>query len=91
MALVEIMLGVQHGNQLTLLDLTKYAWMEGIVEGKLVCDWESSENQPLIWEHVGLLLRGCSCSSATACSTCHCSCVKKGRCGPGCRVQELQR
>ena len=59
-----------------------------VVEGKLVCDWESIENQTAIREHVGLLFRGCSCSSATAYSTCCCSCVKKGcRCGPGCRCK----
>ena len=29
-------------------------------------------------ERVGLLFRGCSCSSVTACSTRHCSCVSKG-------------
>ena len=53
-----------------------------------MCDWESSENQTAIREHVGLLSRGCSCSSATACSTRRCSCVKKGsRCGPGCRCK----
>ena len=54
------------------VDLTKCGWK--IVEGKLVCDWESSENQ--------------TGSSITAYSTCHCSCVKKGsRCGPGCRCK----
>ena len=53
-----------------------------------MCDWESSENQTAIRERVGLLLRGCSCSSATACSTHHCSCVKKGsRCSLGCRCK----
>ena len=73
-------------NQLTLLDLKKYGWK--VVEGKLMCDWESSENRRAIRERVGLLFRGCSCSSATACSTRHCSCVKKGcRCGPGCRCK----
>ena len=53
-------------NHLTLLDLTQYGWK--VVEGRLVCDWESSENQTAIRERVGLLFRGCSCSSATACS-----------------------
>ena len=73
-------------NQLTLIDLTKYGWK--IVEGKLVCDLESSENQAAIRERVGLLFRDCSCSSITACSTCRCSCVKKGsRSGPGCRYK----
>ena len=73
-------------NQLTLLDLTNYGWK--IVEGKLVCDWVSSENQTAIRERVALLFRGCSCSSTTACSTRSCSCVKKGsRCGPGCRCK----
>ena len=37
-------------------------------------------------QQVGLLFRGCSCLSVTACSTRRCSCVKKGNvCGPGCR------
>ena len=62
--------------QLTLLDLTKYGWK--IVEGKLVCDWESSENQTAIRERVGILFRGCSCSSTTACST-RCSVVVVSR------------
>ena len=81
-------MGVQHvesGYQ-EPLDLTKYGWK--VVEGKLICDWESSENRTAIREHVGLLFRSCSCSSATACSTHHRSCVKKSsRCGPGCRCK----
>ena len=68
------------------VDLTKCGWK--IVESKLVCDWESSENETGIREHVALLFRSCSGSSITAYSTCHCSCVKKGsRCGPGCRCK----
>ncbi len=73
-------------NHMTLLDLTQYGWK--VVEGKLECDWESNENQTAIRERIGLLFRGCSCSSTTACSTRRCSCVKKGsRCGPGCRCK----
>ena len=73
-------------NHMSLFDLTQYGWK--VVEGKLECDWESDENQKAIRERVGLLFRGCSCSSVTACSTCHCGCVKKGsKCGPGCRCK----
>ena len=49
------------------------------------CDWESVGNRETVRQQVGLLFRGCSCSSVTACSTRRCSCVKKGnKCGPGC-------
>ena len=73
-------------NHMTLLDLTQYGWM--VVEEKLECDWESAENQTAVRERVGLLFRGCSCSSVTACSSRRCSCVKKGiKCGPGCRCR----
>ena len=73
-------------NHMALLDLTQYGWK--IVQGKLECDWESDENQTAVSEQVGLLFRGCSCCSVTACSTRHCSCVKKGsKCGPGCRCK----
>ena len=35
---------------------------------------------------LGLLLRDCTCSSVTACSTRRCSCFKKGdNCSPGCK------
>ena len=69
-------------NNMSLLDLTQYGWRT--VDGKLECDWESVEDQ--VRERVGLLFRGCSCSSVTKCSTSRCSCVKKGvKCGPGCR------
>ena len=58
------------------------------MEEKLECDWESAENQTAVREWVGLLFRGCSCSSVTACSSRRCSCVKKGiKCGPGCRCR----
>ena len=63
-------------NHMTLLDLTQYGLM--VVEEKLECDWESAENQTAVRERVGLLFRGCSCSSVTACSSRRCSCVKKG-------------
>jgi len=34
------------------------------------------------------IFRGCSCCGVTACSTCHCSCVKKvSKCGPGFRCK----
>ena len=70
----------------TSIDLTKYGWK--VVEGKLECDWESPQNQAAVRERVGLLFRGCSCSSVTACSTRRCSCMKKGvKCGPGCRCR----
>ena len=37
---------------------------------------------------VGLLFRGCSYSSGTACSTRRCSCVSKAiKCDPGCRCK----
>ena len=71
---------------MNLLDLTTYGWK--VVEGKLECDWESFQNQAAVRERVGLLFRGCSCSSVTACSTRRCSCMKKGvKCGPGCRCR----
>ena len=45
-------------------------------------------NQVAIRGRVGLLFRGCSCSSVTARSTRRCSCVKKGvKCGHGCRCK----
>ena len=73
-------------NHMTLLDLTQYGWK--VVEGRLECDWESEENQTAVRERIGLLFRGCSCSSVTACSICRCGCVKKGsKCGPGCRCK----
>ena len=73
-------------KHMSLLDLTQYGWK--VVEGKLECDWESDENQTAVRERVGLLFRGCSCSSVTACSTRRCGCVKKGsKCGPGCRCK----
>ena len=40
------------------------------------------------YRSIRLLFKGCSCSSVTACSTRHCSCVKKSsKCGPGCRCK----
>ena len=48
-------------NHMTLLDLTQHGWK--VVEGKLECDWESDENQTAIRERIGLLFRGCSCTS----------------------------
>ena len=58
------------------------------MEGKLECDWESPQNQAAVRERVGLLFRGCSCSSVAACSTRRYSCMKKGvKCGPGCRCR----
>ena len=73
-------------NHMRLLDITQYGWK--IVDGKLECDWESVENREAVRQQVGLLFRGCSCSSVTACSTRRCSCVKKGnKCGPGCRCK----
>ena len=69
-----------------LSEVAQYGWK--VVEGKLECDWESDENQTAVRERVGLLFRGCSCSSVTACSTRRCGCVKKGsKCGPGCRCK----
>ena len=57
-------MGVQHveSGYPEPLDLTKYGWK--VVEGKLICDLESSENRTAIREHVGLLFRSCSWSSA---------------------------
>ena len=73
-------------NHMRLLDITQYGWK--IVDGKLECDWESVENREAVRQQLGLLFRGCSCSSVTACSTRRCSCVKKGnKCGPGCRCK----
>ena len=47
-----------------------------------MCDWESTKNQSAIRKYVGLLFRGCSCTSC-------CSCVKKGcTCGPVCRCKK---
>ena len=39
------------------------------VDGKLECDWEAVGNREVVRQQVGLLFRGCSCSSVTACST----------------------
>ena len=50
-----------------LLDLPQYGWK--IVDGKLECDWDSVENREAVRYQLGLLFRGCSCSSVTACST----------------------
>ena len=73
-------------NQMVLLDLTQCGWK--IVDDKLEIDWESDENLSAVRERVGLLFRGCSCSSVKACSTRRCGCVKKGcKCGPGCRCK----
>ena len=73
-------------NHMRLLDLTQYGWK--IVDGKLECDWDSIENREAVKHQLGLLFRGCSCSSVTACSTRQCSCVKEGnKCGPGCRCK----
>ena len=50
---------------MALLDLNEYGWM--IVDGKLEYDWESQENIKATRDRVGLLFKGCSCSSVTAC------------------------
>jgi len=50
--------------------LTYTLQLEGTYTGQaIVHHWESTENQTAIWESTGLLLGGCSCSSATAYST----------------------
>ena len=73
-------------NHVRLLDMTQYGWK--IVDGKLECDWESVENREAVREQLGVLFRGCSCSSVIACSTRQCGCFKKGnKCGPGCRCK----
>ena len=48
-------------NSMALLDLTQYGWK--IVDGKLECDWESVENREDVQQQLGLLFRGCPCSS----------------------------
>ena len=73
-------------NQMTLLDLSQCGW--NIVDDQLECDWDSDENRDAVREWVGLLFRGCSCASVTACGTRECGCVKKNvKCGPGCRCK----
>ena len=73
-------------NQMILLDLSQYGW--NIVDDQLECDWDSDENRDAVSEWVGILFRGCSCASVTACSTRQCGCVKKNvKCGPGCRCK----
>ena len=48
-------------NHMRVLDLTQHGWK--IVDGKLECDWESVGNREAVRQQVGLLFRGCSCSS----------------------------
>ena len=67
-----------------MTSITEYGWK--IVKGKLECDWDSVENMAAVKERVGLLFKGCS--SASACSTRRCGCVKKGaKCCPGCNCK----
>ena len=51
-------------------------------------EWESDENRSIVRQRVSLLLRGCSCTSVTACTSKRCGCVKKGlKCGAGCHCK----
>ena len=58
---------VESGCQYESTRPNPYGWK--IVDGKLECDWESVGNREAVRQQVGLLFRGCSCSSVTACST----------------------
>ena len=69
-----------------LLDLKLCGWK--VVDNKLECDWESEDNMKSVRDRVGLLFKGCSCSSVNACTNRRCGCVKNGsNCGPGCRCK----
>ena len=67
-------------------DVSDFGWK--VLDGTLQYDWESYENRMAVQQRVGFLLRGCSCSSVTACSSRRCGCVKKGvSCGAGCNCK----
>lgn len=86
---VSQMWGEATKNKTTLPDVNDFGWK--MSEGRLQYDWESDENRIAVQERVGFLLRGCSCSSSTACSSRRCSCVKKGRlCRAGCNCRNCK-
>ena len=69
-------------NHMIIPDVSDFGWK--VLDGTLQYDWESYENRMAVQQRVGFLLRGCSCSSVTACSSRRCGCVKKGvSCGAG--------
>ena len=74
-------------NALSPPNITKFGWM--VEDGRIQCDWDSSENIQRVRNLVGLFIRGCKCTKG--CTTKLCRCVKKGvQCGPSCNCKSCQ-